>query len=134
MCSWSRSHSSLQLWVRGVIDSALSIYTKSQKAKSPISGQTGCEAFSCPLCGAIFLDPNDVGHHLETSHPDQALFRCNTCGKAFKSRKSLKQHRSLKHREEMTPYEIIQSSLNTPPRTECSSNTAGGEIKKRELC
>ena len=52
-------------------------------------------AFSCKVCSKKMTQKTNMKLHIET-HMEGLSFPCNTCGKEFRLRNSLKHHRSLK--------------------------------------
>ncbi|XP_075155519.1 uncharacterized protein LOC142228868 [Haematobia irritans] len=48
----------------------------------------------CPICSKPFYTNDHMKRHLETKHSDVRNFECQTCGKAFKTKKTLMGHES----------------------------------------
>merc|ERR1712126_804151 len=53
--------------------------------------------YSCKICSKTALDKTNMKFHVET-HMEGLSFPCNTCGKEFRLRKSLKTHNLRDHR------------------------------------
>ena len=51
----------------------------------------------CKLCGFTAQRPSDVKKHIET-HLDGLSYSCQQCGKTFRSKNSLRNHKSTYHR------------------------------------
>ena len=53
--------------------------------------------YSCKICSKTNLDKTNMKYHVET-HMEGLSFPCNTCGKEFRLRDSLKKHRNTQHK------------------------------------
>jgi len=56
--------------------------------------KTSDGTYSCKICGTMIRNKTKMKLHVET-HMEGLTFPCNTCGKEFRSRNSLRNHKSV---------------------------------------
>ena len=75
--------------LQGLDEQVKSMIEKSQNLISNGKGQT--RAYICKVCGKEGA-PQTIKDHIETRHLEGVSLPCNTCGKTFRSRTTLRRH------------------------------------------
>lgn len=62
------------------------------------------EIFDCPLCEAKFIGKDEVYHHIKSSHPQKAPFKCRNCPLRFSHRVIAGKHERICSQNFTCPY------------------------------